>query len=377
MNMDLAPFWTELEANFPLGGPRLRLRELLGDELEGALEHAGVLVYWRVADQIVCPQWSGRGCPRTVFRRRDGSIVAMCGNRPLQCRSLELTPEDIEVLTVSPEQLAAAIGKALQIRVHVEPLAIRGAYRVGTFVPEVGVTHAIYFLARRERDYGEAVDALRTHAAGQTFAILVPTVRFIPEAVRRHTKDAGILLVSLEDCVGLAAEGRLHALVEPLKLFDRVGRVPSDTAADTAPAPIVARALVRERDRAPRWHDLDAAAYERLAAGALRYDVFADELTKTVVKNARSNANVQAWQFKMIRAALEERADYDPGTGDNDGVAAKQMFQRARKTFDLRSSDGWHIFPSAIVDSHAVYRFAPIASVTFVFVFAASADTQD
>jgi len=373
MTHDLAALWQLLETNFPLGGPRRHLRELLGAELVDALESAGILRHKHVAERYPCPRPGGDGCPRVVIDREDGSIVAVCGNEPAECADLKLASTDIEVLGVVAEDLCKAIGKALQVRPGVAALpGLRGAYRIGTFIREAGIKHAIYLVVRcSERDCAEAIDALRTHSSGQTFAVLLPTERFVSDEVRRQASAAGVVLVPLLDAVGLDGAG-LRALGDPLTIFSSIGR-PGSTA---QAAPVVARALVRGVGGVASWRELDEASYRDLVAAADSYDVFADELTKTVAKgNGRKRSrtsNVQVSHFNMIRAALEARANFDPDVGDDDGVAAKQIFQRARKIFDIGSGQSWALFKTDKVDNHAVYRFEPDAAVSFALVFASN-----
>jgi len=380
MTSRLAEFWCQLETNFVLGGARRTLRELVGDDVEFALERAGVLVHLRVATVYPCPRPGGRDCPRIVRQRDDGSVVARCGSRSAQCDPLQLTAQDVDFLSVRLENLAAAVGKALQMRVRFEELTeIRDGYCFGTFIPEPGVKHAVYFLACcGDRDYGMAIDSLRIRATGRTLAILVPTDRFLSENLRQRTAAAGIALISLVDVVGLDDAGTFQALVPPLEVFAGAGRAPIGDGDRSAAPAYVAHALIREPDRAPSWRRLDAAGYQRLVAAAASYDVVADELTKTVVKDLGQEriANVPTGYFKWIRAALEKRRHYDPGASDDDGVAAKQLFQRARHVFDLKRSVGWIIFQTEIVESHAVYNFAPQESVTFAFVFLAGSGGQ-
>lgn len=372
MTHELAGFWQLLETNFPLGGPRRHLRELLGTELVNALEVAGILKHRHVADRYPCLRSGGDGCPRVVIERDDGSLVAVCGNEPAECADLELSSTDVEVLAVAPEDLCETVGKALQIRTNVEALpGLRNAYRVGTFIPEAGIKHAIYLVVRcSERDSAEGIDALRTHAADQTFAVLLPTERFVTEEMRRQASAAGFVLVPLLDTVGLDATG-LRALGDPLTLFANVGR--AGAAAGQVSA-VVARVFIRGGDGAPTWRGLDAAGYQSLLAAASSYDIFADELTKTATKGKGSKrtdtTNVSASHFKMIHAAVDKRSNFDPGTGDEDGVSAKQIFQRARQIFDIKHGKSWVLFKTDKVDNHAVYRFEPDASVTFAFVFA-------
>ncbi len=372
MSNELAAFWQLVETNFPLGGPRGHVRELLGADLVNALEVMGILRHQHVADRYPCPRSGGDGCPRVVIERDDGSIVAVCGNEPAECADLALSSTDVEVLAVAPEDFCETVGKALQIRTNVEALpGLRNAYRVGTFIPEAGIKHAIYLVVRcSERDYTEAIDALRTHAIGQTLAVIFPTERFVTEELRRQASAAGVLLVPLLDAVGLDATG-LRALGDPLTLFAAVGRA---GVASGQVSSVVARVFIRGGDGAPTWRDLDASSYQNLLAAAASYDIFADEITKAVAKGKGSKrahtANVSASHFKMIRAAVDKRSNFDPGTGDEDGVAAKQIFQRARQIFDIKRGKSWVLFKTDKIDNHAVYRFDPDASVSFAFVFA-------
>jgi hypothetical protein len=372
MTSRLAVFWYELETSFPLGGARRRLRALVGDDLVGELERAGILAHRRVATSYPCDRWAGDGCPRVVRQSAEGRTLALCGNPTRQCATVELSANDVDFLAMSPEGLAAAVAKALQIRSRFEPLSgIRDGFRIGYFVPEPEVKHAVYFLSRcGERDYSEGLDALRTHARGQTVAVLLPTDRFISENLRRQTTAVGIPLLALADSVGLSSDGSLRALVPPLQLFAGVG---ADEGTQSAATAHVAHALMRERGGAPTWRTLDEAGYHRLIGDPSAYDIVADELTKTVLKPkiGKRTAHVPSWHFKAVRAALERRSYFDPGTGDDDGIAAKQMFQRARRIFDIKIDDRWAIFPTERTDHHAVYRFDPKSSVTFAFVFAA------
>jgi hypothetical protein len=276
------------------------------------------------------------------------------------------------VLGVDPEELCEAIGKALQVRPSVAALpGLQGAYRVGTFIPEAGIKHAIYFLCRcSESGCAEALDAMRTHAAGQTFAVLLPTERFLSDDARRQAVAAGVAIVPMVDAVGLDGAGP-RALGDPLAIFSSIGRKTG------VGAPVVARAVVRAAGGAADWHDLDDESYRRLVATADSYDIFADELTKTVAKSQgrkRSRtSNVQASHFTMVRAALEARVNFDPGTLDDDLSSGKQIFQRARQTFDIKTSSSWALFKTEKVDNHAVYRFDPDPSVSFALVFAPNA----
>jgi hypothetical protein len=375
MTSRLIAFWEILETNFPLGGLRRHLGELVGEDVVRALEDAGVLKYLRVADRYPCPRPGGEGCPRHVVELDDGSYEAVCGNDPPECPDFPLKKEDLAFLAVVPDELSAAVAKVLQIRAAVEVLpGRRHVFRVGSFIPEAGIKHIIYLAARcNERDYGECLDALKVHAAGQTFAVLVPTERFISEETRRSLASVAAPVIALVDAIDLSDAG-LTALVDPLKLFGAIGRHGPGPLA-TAPS-VVARALLRSAGGSAKWHDLDQGAYDHLVSTASQFDIFADELSRSVTKgrgkNRKHKTGVKSSYFRMIRAGADRRSDFDPATDgpSEEGVSGKQIFQRARKAVDLGSRNTWALFKTDIADNHATYRFDPDTSVTFALIFA-------
>lgn len=374
MTADLTRFWQHFETNFPPGGPRRHLRERLGADLIDALERDGVLEYRGEADRYPCPRpGTGYGCPREVIELSDGAIEAVCGNQPAECDDVVLQRDDIATLAVSPEALAAAVAKALRVRADISSLAgLHAAYRAGVFIPEPGIRHPVYLVVRAsERDYAEALDALVTHAGTRHFAVLVPTERFISEEVRRRAAEAGAPIIALSDAVGIGSDGQLTALVDPVRTLGDIGR-PSANAVG-APPVVAARALVRERGRAPAWRKLDAPSYDRLAAAGADYLIFADELKRAVTKGVgrrrETIEKVRLSYFRAVRICIERGTGFDP-IDDVDAGVQKQTFQKARQTIDLRAGGSWALIKTDMVDNHSVYRFAPDDDVTFALIFA-------
>jgi len=379
MARSLEFFWELLETNFPLGGPRRHLQELLGEGLVEDLETSGILAQRRVADTYPCPRPGGDNCPRVVIELSDGSYVAVCGNEPAQCAELALAAHDVAHLSVGPKELCSAAARAFKIRGRPEAvLGVRHAYRVGTFIPEPGVRHAVYLAVRcQPNDYAEALDALRSRGEGGAFAVLVPTERFLAEATLRQMATLGIPVLPVGDVVGLDATGFV-AQVDPVRYLQRIGV----RGAGPAPATgnVVAQALVCAGDGSPKWRDLDERGYQELAAAAAQYEVFADEQKKRVEKgpasSRESKTEIQPSYFRMIRAAVSKRGHFDPSidSPDEDQGPGKHICQRARKALDIKYTDArgktvWKLFKSVRVEHRAEYHFNPDTGVRFAFVF--------
>ncbi len=371
--LGLGRFWDRLETNFPLGGPRRHLREkVLGAELADGLERAGVIVARGIAETYPCPSPGGVGCPRIVFSLGNGSFLALCGTRPVDCAMVPLTTEDVTWVEVDPIRLGRSLAAALGVHPKVEAVSgLADTFRVGTFIPEPGIRYPIFFMTRTSgRAYAEALDALRSRQTDSGAAVLVPTERFLPDDAVQRLADRGVPVLVLSDVVGLADSG-LATVIDPIRYFGGIGGR-SPVGPRSVSGEIVAQALVRDAGKPPSWLELHKRQLDDLRAAAGRYDVFADEANRTVSKKAGGiQPDIPLSYFGSIRAALTKRGHFDPNTEGPDMVSGKQTFQRARPVFDIKSGrSSWRIFPSVRTDEgHTVYSFRPDGDVSFAFVF--------
>ena len=376
-NLDLSLFWEILETNFPLSGPRCDLRDRLGRDVVAALEAGGILSYLRIADVVSCPHPGGAGCPRQVIELRDGRFQGVCGNDPPECSDVDLTRKDIEVLGVEPERLCQALRRPLCTGGKIEAIAgLRAAYRAGTFKPEPSSRHSIYLVARcAEGEYSEAFDALRSRQEGNSFAILVPTDRFISADTIRQMATLGIPIIALQGLINADASGQLTMSEDVLRLFAGIGRRGATTGALSTP--VVAQVLTHNG-----WQDLDEASYRRLIETVAEYGIVADEKICVVWKRVdgrrplKQQSAIQAGYFRMIRAAVERTGYFDPAIEGpmEEQESGKQIFQRARQTIDIKYKDHdgtmkWRLFKTAKVDNHAVYQFRPDPNFPFALIF--------
>jgi hypothetical protein len=361
-----------LEAAHCFGGPRRYLHDLLGTELAGILERAGVLRQSGIAPNYPCEERRGDQCPRTVVEI-DGAYHAICGNRPAGCRDLILTEHEAALLGMDMQGLCRMIASALGIRASPESVRdLVGVHRVGSVIPEPGIRHPVYLVIRSSaRSYAEALGALVARQAGRPFAALVPTGRFLTEDVERQARTMGVSIIVLADVT--APEGdRLSCCADPVTLFSSLGqRAPAIVG---GVGEMVAQALICNGKSPRRWQDLDEPAYRALVADANSFDVFADEQTKIVHKGpigARQTNTATASQFGIIQLAVRKRGYIDPFEDDpRSRVSAQQIFQRARRLFDPRTGRGaWRLFKTIEGDEGSLYHFSPDRGVSFAFVF--------
>jgi hypothetical protein len=279
----------------------------------------------------------------------------------------------VAFLVTDTAQLCRSLAGALQIHTKVEAIAgLVDVYGVSNFIPQPGVKYSVFFIVRSDPcGYAEILDALRSRQEGDSFAVLTPTDRFLGEEVTRQMRTVGVTILALADVTDLQ-NGGIVSRADPLKLFSALG---ARSAALPRLAPeIVTWAIVCDGSAPHRRLDLDEKGYQELVATADKYDVFADERTKAIVKgptSARQQNCATASHFRSIRLAIDKRGYFDPVNDDlEDLVSAQQIFQRARRLFDPRSGNSpWKLFKTVRGGERAVYYFNPDPGVSFAFIF--------
>jgi hypothetical protein len=194
----LTAWLIRLEAAHCFGGPRRYLHDLLGTEVAGFLERAGVLRQSAIAPSYPCEERRGDHCPRTVVEI-DGAYHAVCGNRPAGCRDLILTEHEAALLCIDVPGLCRILASALGIRARPESIRdLIGIHLVGFFMPEPGIRYPVYLVARSSaQSYADAFGALVTRQDGRPFFALVPTGRFLTDNLEGQMRSNGAVLIAL------------------------------------------------------------------------------------------------------------------------------------------------------------------------------------
>ncbi len=132
----LRRLWSAFETIPGLTADRLEWQRRLEDEwpvAEPLLRRTG-----RVVEQVWCPSPSGDGCPRSIVLHPDGRIVAVCGDRPMRCDPLPLSPDDIAVLAIDRAKLAAALARVFELDATTAAPISPAAYLLGEHVVASG-----------------------------------------------------------------------------------------------------------------------------------------------------------------------------------------------------------------------------------------------
>jgi hypothetical protein len=367
----MANLWARLEAAPDFGGPRRHLQGLLGDDLVALLERTGILKAGRESPTFPCTGLKGLGCRRQIVEI-DDELHAVCENLPVECPDLLLSARDATKLTVDLVELCHALNLVFELKGAPEPIPdVVGVVKVG-YLDSDRVNRQPVYLATRSsgKAYGEAIASLAIRQGGVPLAILMPTARFLTDQVERRAQQVSAKVVVLCDVVAIGPAGFTTTAKREHLLFDdrTLGG-----AASSGLAEIVARALICDGDGEPRWHDLNENEYKSLRSEASRYNVFADELRRSIIKPDSNTIveQVRSSHFSTIRTAVTSVGRYDPNISGPDLTSSKQIFQRARAEFDVKlGASAWSIFQSVRhEEGHVVYSFAPRPGVSFAYVF--------
>lgn len=323
MTKRLARFWKALDQIPHAATDRLEwLRMLEGDWpiVAGYLTETG-----RVAAAIACPSPGGGGCPRTVVQH-PGAIRAVCGNRPATCDTIELSPEDISVLSLDRAKLVTAICSILDIDVdqHDDGAIIHlGRHRVAAGT-------AVSFVLAIPGPMTDVSAALLSADDGPR-ALVTPTRQSLPKTLRQVLDARGHLILPLneitvlDDASGLVgvepAEHLLAALREKLLAGRRA----------------VARARVWILPPGACWEDLqfelisDEVLNVRHGAETRRLEP--DDLGMKSRKNGRP---IVAWTLLQVLAKANGRFSWESKGASRRVPKHKQLLtERLQEVFGL------------------------------------------
>jgi len=197
--MRISRFWKALDDFSGAAASRWEWLATLGAEFASAehlLSKAG-----RVRE-LPCPSPGGADCPRYVVRHVDGSIRAVCGDRPKACADLDLDADDIAILRLDRTDLARRIVRALGLSPHRVGRGIPGTVtRIGTHDVYAGRGFPVFLALpgpsadADPRPFAEVLDTPGPRL------LLTPTVVSLPDALIAALDRAGATRMALADIV--------------------------------------------------------------------------------------------------------------------------------------------------------------------------------
>lgn len=198
--MKLSRFWQTLEESPGGADVQHDWRQSLGDQFPAAeqlLRRTG-----RLASVLSCPSSGGDYCPRRVVHDPDGSIVAICGNRPRECDLLHLTLDDVAIFELDIQGLAGRLAQWLNLRPDFQTVdGFPRTWQVGRADIAAGCSFPIYLTVPTE-GHGllPIVSGLSRQTSGP-FGLLIPTRRPVSAAVLDALSRAASDAATLEELI--------------------------------------------------------------------------------------------------------------------------------------------------------------------------------
>jgi hypothetical protein len=229
--MTISKFWKTLDELVEAATDRREWQSRLGDEwdqLSSLLMSSGLL-----ATNIACPSPGGDGCPRRVVRHDDGSIRAICGDRPKACRDLHLSKDDVRVMRLDRGKLASVVARAFGLANVPRRFDQAEVTNIGTHDLFAGRSVPVFLWVPGPLPCEDIQPFTKMMASPGPKVLFVPTARSVPELIAGQLDKAHVTALSLEDCVYLS--GRNFEPVQAVEtIFEAVRtelQQPSDTAA--------------------------------------------------------------------------------------------------------------------------------------------------
>ena len=210
------PFWRALDS-VPAATTDLRdWRELLGDHYSACT--AFLVPRGALAKELACPSPGGDGCPRQVVATDDGRFRAVCGQRPAECETLDLSRSDLTLFAVDRIKLAkataAAFGAQGHIRDHGDWLAL------GRLPVSAGAGINVALVLPRDPERLPSVGHDLEPAQG--WAVVVPTMKTLPEIAIDRLVACGNVLVALSDVASVQDSGTINLHSDPYILLSQI-----------------------------------------------------------------------------------------------------------------------------------------------------------
>jgi len=161
----------------------------------------------RLAKEIACHSPGGDGCPRKVVKLADSRVRAVCGNRPAECDAIDLKREDVACLALDRKALAKLVCAVLSANADYHE---NGAVaHLGSHAVAAGIGIPILLLVPGPRaDVPPNIMAAPDEDSGPR-AIVVPTRRSLPDAVKGALQARGDMILALSDITVLDENSRL------------------------------------------------------------------------------------------------------------------------------------------------------------------------
>jgi hypothetical protein len=216
MTKPLQQFWKALDELPGVATDRRAWIECLGSEFAIAgrfLRKTGDL-----ATAIECPSPGGEGCPRNVIKLPSGGYRAVCRSLTGRCDPIELTANDIGILSLDDQRLHNELAVAFSILPSSRQTGRGRVVLLGEHSVAAGIGAPIFF-ARPSPEQPLQDDDFRQGGLGTERAVLLlPTRSSLAPSLSARLLNQGHLVLSLADVTHVHPKEGL-TLLQPVEVL--------------------------------------------------------------------------------------------------------------------------------------------------------------
>jgi hypothetical protein len=323
----LSRLWPALEELPGLAACLGTWREHIGDDLDAI---AGLLRPTdRCAVRLPCPSPGSDGCPRRVLEHADGTVVAVCGDRPQRCDPVEVCRAELIVHALDPRRLCAAVASVLQLDDMFQVVdACWQTWRVGDYVPLSGERFPVYLSIPDSPDRVHAAAVRLTGIADRPFLMLVPARAQVDPATSELLSRTKSRILPLDDVVAIDAEARWIGQRPPAQLLRefRLGIFGEDGPAVPAirfPTPPGAR-----------WEEVSIRFITQHQVHVrVRDEAGPYEHTQMGMANSRNDQPTKQWELLQLFAESRGELTWESAGADRRNEHRRQLLARQLRAF--------------------------------------------
>lgn len=204
---NLARFWKALDEIPDATTDRREWSARLGEEWPEA--KAYLTASGRLAKKIDCPSPGGDGCPRKIVKHGDGRYRAVCGNKPAECDSIDVTRDEITCLALDRKKLAAAVGAMLNATPESGAGENGAVMLVGSHAVAAGVGIPIVLIVPGPMP---AISPEILPKFDGPAAIVIPNPGSLPHQLKAAFRSRGHSVLALSEIGGVDDQHRLNVL---------------------------------------------------------------------------------------------------------------------------------------------------------------------
>lgn len=348
--MKISTFWKALDELTDAGASRWAWSERLGNDWKAVapfLPSSGQL-----AKSIPCPSPGSDGCPREVISHADGTILAICGDRPKYCRDLTLTADDVRIHALDVRALADALVAAFSLTPPARQSGPATIMRIGSRDLQAGLGVPVFLCVFGATPRLRLADRDEILGIRPPLLLLCPTATSLPDEIADLLQRHGVSILGLDDAVAASAPGKLrptpHGAAQVQILLDRLTAM-----AEADSGPKRAWAL----PPGAKWEDLTirftAAAWITVTYGGVTRPFEPDSFGLRNTKK-QETAYKEAWKFFLALAIRNGRHPVHAATTQG---TSKQQKQKQALSRALRDAFGIDDEPIEVERNDYVARF--------------------